>query len=535
MVGTAQGNTRASAPSLDAPPSSSRASGSAALVGITLVPLVVAFVALFTPKRGRILPWGDTALLELSVRDVGSHVLLLGPYSRYRWHHPGPLLFDWLAVPYRLLGSNARALNQGSLLTAAIAIGVVAWVVHRRGGTALVAWSMVVAGLLIWAVGPDVVRSPWNPWITVLPLLAVIALAWNATAGDLWSYPLAVAGGSFVVQSHVGYSAVALAILGGAGVIVLVTAIRKQVPWKPVIVAGLVSVGVLLVLWAPPVYQQVRDEPGNLSELRQFFSDAKADHDLDDGVRVTVEELGVVPAQIVGLDTAASQTDRPSSMAGVITLVALAAAVGVAAWRRCRAALLLAALVGLSILAAIWSVSRVIGPIENYLVLWVAVTGGATWITLGAALFAPGARPPVFRPNLAVMLVPVALLAAVNSWSAWQAGAPERPGTAGVEQLARAVRPRLQPPAAGPVYVRISGTGAWALAAGVMDDLERRGYRTLVQPDQAWLLGERRARPPKTAVASTLTFTDSAPAGRNAGERIARERAAFDISVYLRR
>ena len=128
------------------------------------------------------MPWGDTALLELSVRDVGSHVPLLGPYSRYHWHHPGPLLFDWLAVPYRLLGSNARALNQGSLLTAAIAIGVVAWVVHRRGGTPLVAWSMVVAGLLIWAVGPDVVRSPWNPWITVLPLLAVVALAWNATA-----------------------------------------------------------------------------------------------------------------------------------------------------------------------------------------------------------------------------------------------------------------------------------------------------------------------------------------------------------------
>src|SRR6478752_878633 len=247
MVGTAQRDTRASAPSVDASPSSSRASASVAIVGVTLVPLVVAFVALFTGKRGRITPWGDTALLELSVRDVGSHVLLLGPYSRYHWHHPGPLLFDWLAVPYRLLGSNARALNQGSLLTAAIAIGVVAWVVHRRGGTALVAWSMVVAGLLIWAVGPDVVRSPWNPWITVLPLLAVIALAWNATAG-----------GSFVVQSHVGYAAVTLAVLGGAGVIVLVTAVRRRIAWKPVIVAGLVSVGVLLVLWAPPVYQQVR-------------------------------------------------------------------------------------------------------------------------------------------------------------------------------------------------------------------------------------------------------------------------------------
>ncbi len=535
MVGTAQRHSRAPAPPVDAPTTSGRASGSLALVGITLVPLVVAFVALFTRKRGRIMPWGDTALLELSVRDVGSHVPLLGPYSRYHWHHPGPLLFDWLAVPYRLLGSNARALNQGSLLTAAIAIGVVAWVVHRRGGTPLVAWSMVVAGLLIWAVGPDVVRSPWNPWITVLPLLAVIALAWNATAGGLWSYPLAVAGGSFVVQSHVGYAAVTLAVLGGAAVIVLVIALRKQIAWKSVLVAGLVSVGVLLVLWAPPVYQQIRDEPGNLSELRQFFSDAKADHTLDDGFRVTVEELGVVPAQVVGLDTGASQNDRPSSWAGVATVLALAAAVAVAAWRRSRTALLLAALVALSILAAIWSVSRVIGPIEDYLVLWVAVTGAGAWITLGAALFAPGARPPVLRPNLVVMLVPVALLAAVNGWSAWQAGAPERPGTAGVEQLARAIRPRLQPPAAGPVSIRISGTGAWALAAGVMDDLERRGYRTLVQPDEGWLLGERRVRPPKTAVASTLTFTDTASGGPNAGERIARERAAFDISVFLRR
>lgn len=533
MVGTASRRTRAPAPPVDAIVSTERRSGSVALVGITLVPLLVAFVALFTGRRGRILPWGDTALLELSVRDVGSHALLLGPYSRYHWHHPGPLLFDWLAVPYRLLGSNARALNQGSLLTAAIAIGVVAWVAHRRGGTPLVAWSMVVAGLLIWAVGPDVVRSPWNPWITVLPLLAVVALAWNATAGDLWSYPVAVAGGSFVVQSHVGYAAVTLAVLGGAGVIVLVTALRKRVAWRRVLVVGIVSLGALLVLWAPPLYQQARDDPGNLSELRQFFSDAKADHTLDDGVRVTVEELGVVPAQVVGLDTAASQNDRPSSWAGLATLVALAAAVAVAAWRRCTSALLLAGLASLSVLAAIWSVSRVIGPIEDYLVLWVAVTGGAVWIALGAALLAPGRRAPVFRPNLAVMLVPVVVLAAVNGWSAWQAGAPERPGTAGVAQLVRAIRPRLHPPKAGPVYVRIDGTGAWALAAGVMDDLERRGYRTLVQPDEAWLLGERRARPPKTAVASTLTFTDSAST-RGAGARIARERAAYDISVYLR-
>ena len=117
----------------------------------------------------------------------------------------------------------------------------------------------------------------------------------------------------------------------------------------------------------------------------------------------------------------------------------------------------------LSILAAIWSVARVVGPIEDYLVLG-SRSPAARRGSRSAPRFRARRTPPVFRPNLAVMLVPVALLAAVNGWSVWQAGAPERPGTAGVEQLVRAIRPQLQPPAAGPVYVRISGTGAWALA-----------------------------------------------------------------------
>jgi hypothetical protein len=282
----------------------------------------------------------------------------------------------------------------------------------------------------------------------------------------------------------------------------------------------------------------VRDAHGNLSELREFFSDSEPEHTLDDGVDVTLRELGVVPAQVVGLDTGAAQDDQPASWVGVVTLLALAAAVAVGVARRCRAALLLAALVGLSILAAVWSVSRVLGPIEDYLVLWIAVTGGAAWITLGAALFAPGARPPAFRPRPAVLLVPVVLLAAVNGWSAWQAGAPEPTGTAGVQQLARAIRPRLGPPSAGPVLVRPRGTGAWALAAGVMVDLERRGYTTVVEPDQAWLLGERRARARESKVAATLTFADptfSRQLDRAPQRRIARERAAFDVSVFLRR
>src|SRR5690242_12647411 len=56
-------------------------------------------------------PAGDWAMIELRTLDVGTgHTPLVGPYSRYSWNHPGPLLFWLLAIPYRLTGSNPSGL-----------------------------------------------------------------------------------------------------------------------------------------------------------------------------------------------------------------------------------------------------------------------------------------------------------------------------------------------------------------------------------------------------------------------------------------
>ena len=513
---------------------------SAMLAAATIVPLAVAFAVLFTRRRGRLSAYGDTAILELSVRDVFHHPVLLGPYSRYHWHHPGPLLFDWLAIPYRVLGSHAHALYQGTLLTAAIAIGVVAWITHRQAGPVLVGWAMVAVAAFVWAVGPEVVRRPWNPWITILPLLAVIALAWHAATGRLWAYPFAVAGGSFVVQSHVSYAGVTAAVLGTAAVLALVGARRTPRAWRRVGLVGAVSVAVLGVLWSPPIYQELRDHDGNLTQLRVFFTNTRPDHDLADGVHVTLQELGVLPAQLAARAAGASEEERPSPWYGGITLVALAAAIVVAAVRRCRAALHLAGIVAVAILASVWSVARIVGPIDTYLVLWIGVTGTAAWIALGAALTAPGDRVPVLRPNpivLTVVLVPVLVLAAVNTRNAWNAPAPEWPGTDGVNALTRTVRPALGPPDAGPVLVRVRGSASWPMAAGVMVQLERRGYTTLVEPDEAWLLGERRARRPGTSVAATLTFADAdaVPTLDPTREQlVGHEGTMYDVSVFLR-
>lgn len=68
---------------------------------------------------------GDWAFIELRTRDVFSgDTPLTGAWSRYGWNHPGPLLYDLLAIPYRLTGSSWRGLWLGALVLNVVALVV---------------------------------------------------------------------------------------------------------------------------------------------------------------------------------------------------------------------------------------------------------------------------------------------------------------------------------------------------------------------------------------------------------------------------
>ena len=57
---------------------------------LVAVSLVVSIVRALTD---RYLPGSDWALIELQVRNVGTSLTpLVGAWSRFNWHHPGPLL-----------------------------------------------------------------------------------------------------------------------------------------------------------------------------------------------------------------------------------------------------------------------------------------------------------------------------------------------------------------------------------------------------------------------------------------------------------
>jgi hypothetical protein len=82
--------------------------------------------------------------------------------------------------------------------------------------------GLVVMLLVTRALGVGFFLDPWNPYVIVLPLFAVVLLAWDATAGDLWALPVAIGIGSFVVQSHVGTTLAVAAPIGVAAASVLV-------------------------------------------------------------------------------------------------------------------------------------------------------------------------------------------------------------------------------------------------------------------------------------------------------------------------
>src|SRR6478735_4794964 len=193
------------------------------LAAVVLAPLVAYLVwALVTTIHSG----GDVALTEISVRDVGgTHTPLFGVYSRYGWHHPGPLLFYALAVPYRLLGTDGSALAGGAVLVNALAVGGSAWLLWRRGRLGGLVVGGLVLAVLLHSLGGAVLPTPWNPLITVLPLLLFVLAVWSVVCGDAWMLPIVIGAGSFVVQAHVGTAGVVL--VGGIAAGLAVVATRR--------------------------------------------------------------------------------------------------------------------------------------------------------------------------------------------------------------------------------------------------------------------------------------------------------------------
>jgi hypothetical protein len=474
-------------------------------IAIAVLPLVVSAIAMAVSVGGDYHPSADQAWIELQIRDIGHHAVLLGPYSRFGWFHPGPLLYYLLWLPYRLTGSSGTSLVVAALTLNALTLVAIGLVARRRGGAPLTVLTLLLTGLLMAAQGAQFQRDVWNPSITVLPFVLLVLLAWSTSCGEAWAFPAAVAVGSFLVQTHVSYGLVTLTLVvaGLVGAGITEWRRRDSARWRWLrrewIWALVVSVGVVVLFWLPVVVQQVRDAPGNLSELYHFFRDHGREHSYGDSFHVIASQLSIWPDWLHGNvphNIYSGALDLTGATPVPVWLLVLMGA-GALTWRKAKDAFRLDLLLVLTIAAAAISVSRIVGEIFPYLVTWTWAVGMLTWLAIAWSVvrwWQTGERrdPRVSQIALGVAALGLVVVSIVNVVDAAQAGDPDGRGSRMVAELTRDVRAAVADER-GVVEIRAGTTpgSAW-IGAGIADALEHDGIETRVAPELGFAYGPDR-------------------------------------------
>jgi hypothetical protein len=478
---------------------------SVGLVALLLLPLVVSAFYLWFSVGDSYLPTVDWALFELQTRDALRHGVFVGPYSRFGFNHPGPLLFYVLAGPYKLLGSRSISMHIAALAVNAATIATIGWVAFRRGRLPIVLTVIVPVGLLTHALGADLLRNPWNPYLPVLPLLLVLLLAWSVAVGDLWMLPIAIAVASFAIQSHVGLALESLALLAVAGVGVIVQGVRtpgadRAAWWRRLAKVSGVSAVVFVVLWLPVGYGTFVKGDGNIRRLFDFFTQGRPTAGFNTAFKVLGLQWGPRPEWILG--------PRGNGVFGnafteprwwlAIWLVLGAAATVVAIHRRAADAsatetLWFAVLILVGLAAALVAVSNIVDVLFPYLNRWTWVLGAGLGMLVLQGLWLavpPARRQQVLRIATPVSAVILTVLCVMETVDAIDAGTPFALQQKQEHVITREVLDRL-PHGRGAVLVDTAKGGV--IAPGIVLALERHGIPVKVTPAQPVVYGARRS------------------------------------------
>ncbi len=475
-----------------------------------LVVLVVGHAALIVSRT--YLPGGDWAFIDLRTRDVlSTHTPLTGAWSRYGWNHPGPFLYDALALPRLLAGGSWRGVWFGAMLLNLAAVVTAWWLAGLRSAR----WAAVVVVAACWTVAaatPLIWSDPWNASVVILPLLAIAASVVAVRGGDRRGVAVAAVVSVAVTQTHVAYGVLVLP----AVVLVGVVGWRRWRRWTAV------WIGVAAALCTPLVVDTVVHWPGNLWRAVRFTATS-------DEPATSLGQL----ARVVGRSTSLTFVSSPR-------LPSFAAVVGDTPWGAAPFALLVLTggawwlahrsgwqlwvhaceAVSLLWLGGVLMTWRTRGPLLVWLTTWTVVVAALTWCVVvgvavqwcaraarrsddqgvteapsGAAVAGVG-RSEVDSDRWSSAVVGAAgsialALAVVNVVGSVGVGYPFQEFTPVVEQFAAAALPVVDEPTlidlAGPEYE--AGAVQSALIARLVD----LGARPLGRPDQSLQLGGHRA------------------------------------------
>ena len=236
--------------------------------------LVIAFSAV-RGVAGGYEPVSDNSLIELRAGDVFTrNHPLLGTLSSASIstgidvNHLGPLLFDVVAIPFRLFGRSAGIPVAIALLNIAV-VWLVGFVTSRVGGATAAVSAQAITALMVWTMGSELLYDPWQPNVLFLPFWLLLCCVWAVVAGRVSLLPLTVGVASFVMQTHLSYLFIAPIMVAFAVVSILwerrASSSRALDDLRR---PALLSIGVFVVLWSQILIEQFFGSGrGNLTRL----------------------------------------------------------------------------------------------------------------------------------------------------------------------------------------------------------------------------------------------------------------------------
>jgi hypothetical protein len=460
---------------------------------VAAIALILAFGLIELARRAPdFATFGDAAVIESYTWMASAGDLLLGPYSRFQWHHPGPIAFYWIAPFHALSGTKPVGLGAGALALNLAVLAVMTSIIIRRAGYLLAVAVLGVVGLFAWRIAP-VLTSAWNPHIIVFAMMALIVAAGDTIAGAASTLPVVAALASLVGQSHVALVPSALAI-GGVAVIGAIAGSRRTEHATGIIRALLAALAVLVVLWALPIVEQLTGHPGNISQLWTFFVAEPhrgqrfpaAFYAWSDMLTALIRPDFAVAS---GLRFRQSPIRWVEAFA-VFQLLGLVAAAVLAAKARRGFELAFVSLLLFTSVLALWSATRIEDVIFDHEVFWMSAIGVlniAVLIALGGRLVSNRIPPSLSTASATAaigwVLFALCAVSGFREMFVAVAAAPNPPPESiAVSQVAtelqqyftreRIVRPLVQ-----------IDQDAWPLAAGVILKLQKNGVPVAVESD----------------------------------------------------
>ena len=255
-----------------------RLAGQLQRFGWQLLASATSLVIAFSAARGiagGYEPVNDNSLIELRAGDVFTgHHPLLGTLSSASIstgidvNHLGPLLFDVVAIPFRLFGRSAGIPVAIALLNIAV-VWLVGFVTSRVGGATAAVSAQAITALMVWTMGSELLYDPWQPNVLFLPFWLLLCCVWAVVAGRVSLLPLTVGVASFVMQTHLSYLFIAPIMVAFAVVSILWGRRASSTrAFDDLRRPALLSIGVFVVLWSQILIEQFFGSGrGNLTRL----------------------------------------------------------------------------------------------------------------------------------------------------------------------------------------------------------------------------------------------------------------------------